>query len=167
MAKALRESIPSSSVARLLDKSAATRALEPMESMGQVDADRQERDHPEPSCTPTPARQIKREFILSPEADDAFSRLLDIFRRSTQTRLSASYMLRALILAAGHALPTLEREARRLGRLRLPGNGPGTEALRESFERRLAAAFVAGMRATDSYELSADETARSRDRTGR
>lgn len=163
MAKALREGIPSSSVARLLDKSAAARALQPIEASEQAEANRSGQDHSEPSGALPPARQIKREFILSPEADDAFSRLLDIFRRSTQTRLSASYMLRALILAAGHALPTLGREARRLGRLRLPGNGPGTEALRDSFERRLVTAFVAGMRATDSYEPAADETARSRD----
>lgn len=42
----------------------------------------------------------------------------------------------------------LEDELRALGPLRVPGNGTGTEPLREAFEERLAAALARAVRAS-------------------
>jgi len=167
MPKTLRESVPSSAVARFLDKSAAARALEPARP---ASAPSQElltsaRDDAERALASP--RLIKREFILSAETDEAFSELLETFRRATQTRLTASHLLRAMCRAAGHAAAVLEREAKRLGPLRLPPNARGCDVERETFEGLLTSAIVAGMRAAGAYEASADEAARSRDRTGR
>jgi hypothetical protein len=49
-------------------------------------------------------------------------------------------------------MPELEREAERLGRIKRPRNVRGKEHERELFERRIAAAFMAGMRAASVYE---------------
>jgi hypothetical protein len=49
-------------------------------------------------------------------------------------------------------MPELEREAERLGRIKRPRNVRGKEHERELFERRITAAFMAGMRAASMYE---------------
>jgi hypothetical protein len=90
---------------------------------------------------------LKREVILSAAADEVLSSLIQAFRSTTHTRLSASHVVRAMLMGAGHALPELEREIQRLGPMKLPSNGLGFHRKREQFEGRLAAAFVAGMRA--------------------
>ena len=58
-----------------------------------------------------------------------------------------SELLRAVLVAVAHAMPELTREASNIGPLRRPKNDRGNEALRDELERRIATAFVAGMRA--------------------
>lgn len=91
---------------------------------------------------------IKRELALSTQTDETFTRLVEIFRRHTGTRLSSSHLARALLLGMGCCLDRIEREAKRCGRQKLPSNARGREAERESFERTIARAVIAGIRAS-------------------
>lgn len=146
MAKALREPPPSSSVARLLDLQAASRAVARPEDLltpSPATAHRPETEPAIPGEVPT----IKREFVLTPSTDQTFSQLVDLYRRTTGTKLSSSHVARAVLRGIAHCMDNLEREARRIGQLRLPGNARGREGQREQFEQRLAEAFVAGVRA--------------------
>ena len=91
---------------------------------------------------------IKRELALNSQTDETFTRLVEIFRRHTGTRLSSSHLARALLLGMECCLDRIEREAKRCGRQKLPSNARGREAERESFERTIARALIAGIRAT-------------------
>ena len=91
---------------------------------------------------------IKRELALNSQTDETFTRLVEIFRRHTGTRLSASHLARALLLGMGCCLDRIEREGKRCGRQKLPSNARGRDAERESFERTIARALIAGIRAT-------------------
>ncbi len=51
-----------------------------------------------------------------------------------------------------HAMAELKREAVKLKPMKRPRNARGSEAAREEFERKITAAFIAGMRATATYE---------------
>lgn len=151
MAKPLTQPPPSSTAARLLDVSAAARATGAAQRPGTrpvVDLD-----------VPCPSKAletligptdlpIKRELILNRATDETFAQLVEIYRRATGARLSASHVARAILKGIACDLPALQREANRIGRLRLPSNARGHELEREQFERRLANAFVAGMRST-------------------
>lgn len=166
MPKLLREPPPSSSVAHLFDVGAAARAVatpvitpapapsavEPLTSV------RTKVSEPPPVVQAT-ARlttgeqpTIKRELVLTPSADATFTRLVDLYRRSTGTRLTSSHVARAVFKGIEHCMDTLEREARRLGPQKLPGNARGREIDRERFEARIADAFVAGVRAASAFE---------------
>jgi hypothetical protein len=90
---------------------------------------------------------IKREFVLTASTDQTFSQVVDLYRRSTGTKLSSSHVARAILRGIDHCMDSLEREARHIGALKLPGNARGREGERERFEQRLAEAFVAGIRA--------------------
>jgi hypothetical protein len=48
-------------------------------------------------------------------------------------------------------MESLEREAKYIGRLKLPSNARGKEADRERFEEQVAMAFVAGMRGAPAF----------------
>lgn len=142
MAKSLRQPPPSSSVARLLDPQAVRRATEPPLAAGS-----EEPAHPPlRGFDSTDERFAKREFTLSKPTDQTFCRLLELYRRETGTRLTASQLFRAMLRAAAPALPCVEGELQRIGRLRLPGNARDREGDRVRFEQRLAAAFAEGMR---------------------
>lgn len=99
---------------------------------------------------------IKREVVLTGPTDDTLTRLVDMYRRATGTRLSTSHVVRMMLRGVGHCMDSVEREAGRIGRRKLPANATGHEAERERFEHRLAQAFVNGMRAAAS--LDADES---------
>ncbi|TWT44474.1 hypothetical protein RAS1_08890 [Phycisphaerae bacterium RAS1] len=99
---------------------------------------------------------IKREVVLTGSTDDTLTRLVDLYRRATGTRLSTSHVVRIMLRGVAHCMDSVQREAVRIGRRKLPANAPGHEAERERFEHRLAQAFVNGMRAAAS--LDADET---------
>lgn len=157
MARTLRETPPTSAVARLLDVGAAARAVssaaalapertvEP--SQGQAPAQSQTRQ-----CDGnTP---IKREFVLTPGTERALTTLIDSIRHATGARVSASHVLRALLLAVEHAQSNIDGESRRLGTLRLPSNARGRDAERAQFERQIAAALAAGMRAAAAFDCS-------------
>jgi hypothetical protein len=94
---------------------------------------------------------IKREFVLSPSTDETFSRLVELYRRSTGTRLSSSHVARAMLKGVAACMASLEREAETIGRLRLPGNARGREGERERFEDRIAEAFTNGFRSAAAY----------------
>ena len=149
MPKTLTEPPPTSSVARLLDKGAVARALSPGPSPPRAPSAFSEAagvslisgDGEAPRPSP-----VKREFVLSREADATLATLVSIYRQATGSRLSASHIVRALLRSAEHGLESVEREAQRLGFLKLPSNGKGHEAQRKVFEAKLAGSFIAAMR---------------------
>lgn len=151
MAKALRNKPPTSSVARLFDQGAVARALSPTASPEQVPAPTQ----PAPvahGSRPAGSAVIKREFVLTPTAEEALTRLVQVYRNATGTRLSNSHVIRAVLRGVAHGLPAIEREATRVGSLKLPSNAKGREAERERFENTLASSFIAAMRTLPAFE---------------
>lgn len=147
MARTLTDPAPTSAVARLLDRDAALRALQPTPAgSAAFTGSTTSAVRASPDATAVAGR-IKREFILTDESEATFAELLALFRRATQTRLTASQLFRAMLRAVEDALPMLQYEAERLGPLRLPGNGRDAQPLRDEFEARVAAAFGAGLRA--------------------
>lgn len=160
MPKMLKEPPPTSSIARLLDFNAAARAValppsapisvarEPVtpenQSAPQVRAD---------NAVPTGERpRLNRQLVLTPSADETLSRLVDLYRRATDSKLTSSHVTRAVLRGIAHCMDHLEREARRIGPLKLPSNARGRELERERFEARIADAFVAGIRAAPAFE---------------
>jgi hypothetical protein len=176
MPKPILGPAPTSSVARLFDSGAAARALAPVDARAAgADAVPVPRsaaaEHataeptspwPAPPQAGVPGREplpatgepanLKRELVLTRSADEAFTRLVDLYRRSTGTRLTGSHVARAMLSAVAHAMPYVEREARRLGAMRLPGNARGREGERERFEAEIARAFLRGLRAAADLE---------------
>lgn len=167
MPKPLREPPPSSSVARLLDVEAASRALAPPQPTApEPPSERQLASTPPateavksnvvtapfplPAPTGEPAN-IKREFVLSPSTDETFTRLVDLYKRATGTRLSSSHVARAMLRGIGQCMRPLEREAEQIGRLKLPSNARGREGEREQFEEAIAEAFIDGIRSAAAY----------------
>lgn len=150
MPKPLKDPVPTSSIARLFDMGAAARAVSaPTEEPPTLAV------APEAPKSNAPRSQrrasgeqptLKRELVLTPSADKAFGDLVDLYRRTTQSRLTASHVGRAVMKGIAHCFDQLEREARRIGPLKLPPNARGRELDRERFEARIADAFVAGIR---------------------
>lgn len=155
MPRPLREAPPSSAVARLLDVNAAARAVSTTAVLGPETTNAAA--PPEATLTPRTPEQgalslVKREFVLTPATEQSLLALIDLLRRTTGARLSASHVLRALLIGVEHARPSIEAESSRIGALKLPSNAHGREAERARFERRIAAALVAGMRAAASLD---------------
>jgi hypothetical protein len=159
MAKQLKTTPPTSSVAKLLDPgigAAVTRpsASEPATSTvpgaEQPAVSRTDLHHNAISAvsrqTGEPA-DIKREFTLTRGTDDTLSELLALYQRTTGCRLHSSHLMRALLRVLREAMPELEREASALGPLRRPSNASGREAERDEFEAQLAKSLRAGLRA--------------------
>jgi hypothetical protein len=90
---------------------------------------------------------IHRQFALTPSTDRTLKRLIAAYGEATGLDLKHSQLLRAILVAVAYAMPELTREATHIGRLRRPKNDRGSESLRDGLERRIAAAFVSGMRA--------------------
>lgn len=153
MAKPLHRPPPSSSIARFLDQDAAARAIAAPASERAVD----------PVVGPVPAmpraevcaqpRTVKRELTLTLSTDETLTQLVDLYRRSTGTRLSTSHVARAMLRAFAYCMDSVEREARRIGRRKLPANAAGCETQRERFEHRLALALVNGIRTASSMDF--------------
>lgn len=151
MAKTLHRPPPTSSIARLLDTEAAVRAISAANAPVVAPA--------EPRRRPTSAHvngdshlsMIKREVTLTAATDETLTKLVELYRRTTGTRLSTSHVARVMLRAIAHCMGPIEREARRVGRCRLPANAKGREAEREHFEHRLALALVEGMRTAASF----------------
>ncbi len=151
MAKALDNKPPTSSVARLFDQGAVARALSPANSCRKALDATELQPVAHDSRPPQPA-VIKREFVLTPTAEEALTRLVQVYRKATGTRLSNSHVMRAVLRGVAHGMPTIEREADRLGPLKLPSNAKGREAERERFENTLASSFIAAMRTLPAFE---------------
>lgn len=95
---------------------------------------------------------IHRQFILTGSTDETLKKLVSIYSKATGIDLKASEVMRAVLVALGHAAPELEREATHIGRLKRPKNERGKEALRDQLERRIAQAIIAGTRAANVLE---------------
>lgn len=98
---------------------------------------------PKPSATPI----VKREFMLTPSADDTLFHAVRALSGATGTNLSNSHFLRVLLKVVAHAMPQIEQAAARLGELKRPGNAPENQAEREEYEQRMAEAVAAGIAA--------------------
>jgi hypothetical protein len=139
MAKALTKQTPGSAVSRFLEPGVGRAAL--------TDRDRAPVPASFSAAGPGETPHIKREFILTPAADDTLAGTVRCLSRATGTNVSNSHFLRSLLKAVAHALPELEREASQIGRLKRPGNARGKEACREGYEEKLAEALLAALRA--------------------
>jgi hypothetical protein len=123
---------PTSAVARLLEPGVGSAALaeaprEPVRPQGG-----------------TPA--IKREFILTAQADATLRHVVDVLSRATGTQVTNSHFLRALLKAVAESMPAVETEAGRLGTLKRPSNARGREAEREQYEEAIAGALGTALR---------------------
>jgi len=155
MPKSLREPPPSSSVARLLDRQAASRALAASQPTAAATASEQT---VVTAVTPRQAVEavedsvVKREITLSPETAATLDELVRALRTATGTRLSTSHVVRALLRGLGPNLPFVQLAAQRFGRIRLPSNAPAYSADRERFEQRLAAALLEAIRGASAFQ---------------
>ena len=155
MARPLDRIAPTSSIARLLDRSSVAGAFEPVPTQ----------PPPRPSVPKHPPKRrppstlVKRELVLSRDADRQFQSLIDACRHSTRTRLTASHVARALMRAVEHAMPTIHQALEQLGPQKLPSNAPSFEEERTRFESQLARAIGEG--------LSMSAVADTSDRAGR
>lgn len=171
MPKPLREPPPSSSVMRFFDMGAAARAVAVNAPPLATNSDRAPDNTvapvaPTATNAPVPSQRevvlapvvqgdhpnVKRELVLTARTDETFTRFVDLYRKSTGTRLTSSHVARALLKALDYCMDTLEREARRIGPLKLPSNARGRELERERFEARIADAIVSGIRAAAAFD---------------
>jgi len=160
MAKALSTPVPSSSIVRLFDLESAAKAVVVSDPSNEAEPAAAPADILRTSGTADipvltragPSAFVSRQLLLTPATDAALTNLVEVLRRSTGTKLSTSHVARAMLKGIAHSMHTLEREARRLGPMKLPSNARGHEAERERFEARLADAFVAGVRAAAAFD---------------
>ncbi len=96
---------------------------------------------------------IKREFVLSAETDESLSRLVQVLRGATRSRLTYSHVARAILIGIEHCMTTIAREASALGPMKLPSNAKGRDRDREAFERRLAGVLLFGIRSAPSLDV--------------
>lgn len=137
MPKPLATPPPTSSIARLLDASAVSRAVEPVPA-----GDRDATDSPKARRR---AHPVKREVVLTEHTAEVLDVLVDRLRVATRTRLSASHLLRALIIAIEPSLGGVEVQVASSGPWRLPANGEQHDANRAEFEQRMADAILAAL----------------------
>lgn len=97
----------------------------------------------ESSIAPT----IKREFVLTPAADDTLYKAVRTLSRATGTNLSNSHFLRVMLKVVADAMPQIEAEALRLGKLKRPGNTAADQPEREEYEQKIAEAVTAAIAA--------------------
>jgi hypothetical protein len=120
-------------------------------------------DNPKRGDTARPASKadiipsIKREFILTPLADESLHDAIRVISKATGTSLSNSHFLRVLLKVVEHAMQELEREVSRLGRLERPGNARTSQLEREEFEHQFAGAVVAALRKAGPYDTDSED----------
>ncbi len=95
---------------------------------------------------------IKREFILTQSADETLYDTVRLFSKTTGAKLTNSHFLRILLKGIAYAMPQLEREASKLGKLKRPNNARENQAEREGYEQKIAEAVVAAMRSCPPFE---------------
>lgn len=136
MAKPLHIPVPSSSLARLLDGAASVAATAPVSVP--THAARPTRRIERSASRASSTRLIKREVVLTREADAAFQELVDALRAGTRARLTASHAFRAIMRVLQPAASAIRESASTHGPLVLPSNAPGYEEQRSAFEAELA-----------------------------
>jgi hypothetical protein len=94
---------------------------------------------------------VKREFVLTPSAEQTLADLVALYQRATGTKLTASHVARVMLKGIAHCMESLEREAKYIGLLKLPSNARSKESERERFEDHIAMAFVAGIRGAPAF----------------
>jgi hypothetical protein len=155
MPRQLARQQPSSSVARLLEPGIAAGALAPVKSdriEQPIQETTQESERNRGRGATGEIANITRQFIVTESTDEILKQLVQLYSRAIGSQLTNSHVLRAILKGVAHAMPELEREAERLGRIKRPRNVRGKEHERELFERRISTAFMAGMRAASVYE---------------
>jgi hypothetical protein len=88
---------------------------------------------------------IKREFMLTPLADESLFAAVRALSKATGSTLSNSHFLRIMLKVVANAMPEIEREASRLGTLDRPSNARDNQAAREEFEQKIAEAVAAAL----------------------
>lgn len=163
MPKELKHQQPTSSLAHLLNDNtldSATAVVDeeaPRLPSGRVAGTITPVDIPQPLAPPSgeptgePAN-IPRQFQLTKTADTTLKDVVTVFGNAVGFEISNAEFLRAILHAVEHAKSTLKREARHIGRQKRFKNSRGNEALRDDLERKLAQAFVSGMRAAPEIE---------------
>ena len=155
MPKPLVRQQPTSSVARLLEPGVAVGALAPVRSDlpdRQLLDNGQEPVRNRARAATGELANITRQFILTESTDEVLQQLVQLYSRAAGSQLTNSHVLRAILKGIVHAMPELEREVGRMGKIKRPQNIRGKEHERESFEKKIAAAFVSGMRAASVFE---------------
>jgi len=155
MPKPLVRQQPSSSVARLLEPGIAAGALAPVRpdrTEQPIQGTSEESDRNRARGATGEIANITRQFIVTESTDEILKQLVQLYSRAAGSQLTNSHVLRAILKGVAHAMPELEREAERLGRIKRPRNVRGKEHERELFERRITTAFMSGMRAASVYE---------------
>ena len=159
MPKPLDKPQPTSSVANMLDLGVGAAALaKPLrrENVPPTPLANEIPPQPVPAEPPGEPANIHRQFILTRSADETLKKLVRIYSRAGGVDLKGSEVMRAMLIALGHAAPELEREAARIGKLKRPKNDRGNEGLRDRLERRIARAIITGLRATTPPEEEID-----------
>ena len=155
MPKFLTRPQPTSSVAKMLQPGVGAQVIAKPEAVAssvlltpvQTVPVSQEANHDEMRASGE-VPDVPRQFTLTAKTDRVLKKLIGTYSDATGMDLKHSELLRAILTAVEHAMPELAREAQEVGRLRRPKNDRGREAEREEVERKIARAFVAGMRAT-------------------
>jgi len=87
-----------------------------------------------------------KEFLLARNQEEVLRQVKETLAQETGADLSASHILRALLLGLVEALPSVRRELSRLGPINRPPNGAEHEHEREQLEHRLKEAMMRGIR---------------------
>lgn len=139
MAKALTTQPPSSSVARLLDSAAATRAIAGRPSFSndtrELDA---ERTFTLPSVPRDVPRMPKRELSLCGETDATLETMVHRLRSGTGARVTPSQVVRAMLRAFAPVADLVDRHAAANGPWRMPATSREARVSRQEFDARLA-----------------------------
>lgn len=157
MPKPLTKPQPTSSVAKMLEPGvgahvtarpeAVTQSERPLPVQPMALVQKANQDEMQPSGE---VPDIPRQFTLTAKTDRTLKRLIAAYSEATGMELKHSELLRAVLLSIEHAMPELEREARSIGRLKRPKNDRGRESEREQLERRIASAFLSGLRSASA-----------------
>lgn len=159
MPKELTRKQPSSSLANILAETSVGSATgvpgvhAPVAATDKIAGTIKPVTKPAPADYPTgePAN-IPRQFGLTKAADSVLRELVRVYGNAVGFDLTNAEVLRGVLYAVQHAMPTLSREARHIGKQKRFKNSRGNEALRDELERKIGKAFVAGMRAASEME---------------
>jgi len=105
-----------------------------------------------PKISTGEAPDIPRQFTLTASGDKTLREIISVYSEATGIDVNHSEFLRVVMIAIRHSMKELTREAASIGRLKRPKNDKGKEGERELMERKIAKAFVSGMRAASVLE---------------
>lgn len=87
--------------------------------------------------------EVKKQFLLTDTTLEYLTDAVSIFKSTTGAKISESLFIRSLIKAIHRMGPLLEKEARKIGKVKLPQKIRGKEHLREELENKIAEAIMA------------------------